>query len=234
MNADRSPLPLTTTAAAELLQLAEPVVRALITAGYLVPQSVGEDGPRLALSDLKAFIARNADNGAGVGLLERVLDPTRRRSDLAAAFYAEDLLEVISGRAQEMARRVFDIFAGVFPEAADWDQDLKDQFRAQAQGRFEAILAVTAQGSEVDEALFEDLRAVGASAARAGSPLPQLQVVLRISRDLVVQTAIEATEGRGWSRGPALSLLLTRVLPSIDRLTDALAQGYWETMLAGA
>ena len=35
--------------------------------------------------------------------------------------------------------------------------------------------------------------------------------------------------GRHW--GLALSLLLTRVLPAMDRLTDALAQGYWAAIL---
>src|SRR5437016_1037772 len=76
-----------------------------------------------------------------------------------------------------------------------------------------------------------DLQEVGASAAWAGSPLPQLLVVLRISRDLVVQTAVELAEERGRHWGLALSLLLTRVLPAMDRLTDALAQGYWAAVV---
>src|SRR5438477_353355 len=95
----------------------------------------------------------------------------------------------------------------------------------------EAILAVTGQGAEVDEALVGDLQDVGAGAAWAGSPLPQLLVILRISRDLVVQTAVELAEERGRHWGLALSLLLTRVLPAMDRLTDALARGYWQTVV---
>src|SRR5207237_3867299 len=75
------------------------------------------------------------------------------------------------------------------------------------------------------------LRAVGASAAWAGSPLPELLVVLRISRDLVVQTAVEIAEARGQGSSQALALLLTRVLPAMDRLTDALAQGYWSAVI---
>jgi hypothetical protein len=30
-----------------------------------------------------------------------------------------------------------------------------------------------------------------------------------------------------------LSLLLTRILPAMDRLTDALAQGYWAALMHG-
>jgi PAS domain S-box-containing protein len=130
-----------------------------------------------------------------------------------------------------MARRVYDIFSTVFPEAAGWTLREQARFIEQAKARFEAILAVTSQGSEVDEALVDDLQEVGAQAAWAGSPLPQLLVILRISRDLVVQTAVELAEERGRHWGLALSLLLTRVLPAMDRLTDGLAQGYWAAIL---
>jgi PAS domain S-box-containing protein len=58
-----------------------------------------------------------------------------------------------------------------------------------------------------------------------------LLVVLRISRDLVVQTAVEVAEERGRHWGLALSLLLTRVLPAMDRLIDAVARGYWQTVV---
>src|SRR5437588_665550 len=84
---------------------------------------------------------------------------------------------------------------------------------------------------EAVEALVGDLQDVGAGAAWSGSPLPQLMVILRISRDLVVQTAVELAEERGSHWGLALSLLLTRVLPAMDRLTDAIAQGYWSAIL---
>jgi PAS domain S-box-containing protein len=142
------------------------------------------------------------------------------------------LLDALDQRAADMARRVFEIFARVFPEAGGWTLHQQAAFVEQARDRFEAILAVTEQGADVDASLFEDLRSVGASAARSGSPLPQLLVILRISRDLVVQTAIEVAEGRRGQSGLALSLLLTRILPAMDRLTDALAQGYWEAILA--
>ncbi|MGH9003017.1 MAG: hypothetical protein ACRDYV_07800, partial [Acidimicrobiia bacterium] len=116
------------------------------------------------------------------------------------------------------------------PEIAQWTDDERDRFVDQSRRRFQAILAMTGRCEQVDEAQVEDLKALGASAAWAGSPLPQILVVLRISRNLVVRSALDiATEGgRQW--GPALSLLLTRVLPAMDRLTDALAQGYWSAL----
>jgi PAS domain S-box-containing protein len=130
-----------------------------------------------------------------------------------------------------MGRRALDIFRAAVPEASIWTDDEQARFVDQARKRFEAILAVTGQGQDVDETLVGDLQDVGASAAWAGSPLPQLLVVLRISRDLVVQTAVEVAEERGRRWAFALSLLLTRVLPAMDRLTDALAQGYWAAIV---
>jgi two-component system phosphate regulon sensor histidine kinase PhoR len=142
------------------------------------------------------------------------------------------LLEALDGKSEEMARRAHDIFASVFPETASWSITQQARFIEQAKARFEAILAVTGQGAEVDDALVGDLEEVGAAAAWADSSLPELLVVLRISRDLVVQTAVELAEERGRHWGLALSLLLTRVLPAMDRLTDSLAQGYWHATLA--
>src|SRR5947208_1715404 len=205
--------------AAGLLSLSIEGVRALVAAGYLRPTVVGVDGPRFALGDLKAFVARNADDGAG-NLFddEGTIDP-------------QALLDALDGRSDEMARRAYGIFASVFPEAARWTLAEQARFVEQAKKRFEAILAVTGQGEEVDDALVGDLEEVGASAAWTGSPLPQLLVILRISRDLVVQTAVEVAEERGRHWGLALSLLLTRVLPAMDRLTDAVAQGYWNAVV---
>jgi PAS domain S-box-containing protein len=216
-------LPLTEAAA--LLRLPPTAVEALVGSGYLVPSAKGPTGPEFTLPDLKAFLARNADNGSGnLWRGEPALEDLERVDP-------QDLLDALDGRADEMAKRVFDIFSTVFPEAATWDITKQARFIEQARSRFEAILAVTGQGAEVDEALVGDLQEVGASAASAGSPLPQLLVILRISRDLVVQTAVELAEERGRHWGLALSLLLTRVLPAMDRLTDALAQGYWAAIL---
>ena len=200
--------------AASLLDLTSDGVGALVQAGYLPAATEGSD-PRFAIGDLKAFVARNADSGAG-----NLFDTEGGPADPQA------LLAALDGRSEEMARRAFDIFATAFPEASSWGLAERARFIEQARNRFEAILAVTGQGEEVDEALVGDLEEVGATAASTGSPLPQLLVVLRISRDLVVQTAVEVAEERGRHWGLALSLLLTRILPAMDRLIDAVARGY--------
>jgi PAS domain S-box-containing protein len=195
-------------------------VRALVGAGYLRPREEGPDGPVFALGDVKAMLARLHDSGDTDLMLG---DPT--------AVDPQALLDALDGRAEEMARRAYAVFQAVFPEAAEWSLTERARFVEQARARFEAILAVTGQGEAVDQALVSELEQVGAAAAWAGSPLPQLLVVLRISRDLVVQTAVEVAEERGRHWGLALSLLLTRVLPAIDRLTDAVAQGYWAAVV---
>src|ERR1700687_5469437 len=217
--------------AAEMLGLSTDAVEAMVGAGFLLSGGRGPKGPEFSLSDLKAFLARNADNGAG-HLFEFGADGSLSATSAAAdSIDPQALLDALDGKSDEMARRAFDIFATVFPEATRWSMSEQAKFIEQARGRFEAILAVTGQGAEVDEALVGDLQDVGAGAAWAGSPLPQLLVMLRISRDLVVQTAVELAEERGRHWGLALSLLLTRVLPAMDRLTDALAQGYWAAIL---
>ncbi|MEA3076870.1 MAG: hypothetical protein QOF60_1778 [Actinomycetota bacterium] len=205
---------------AALLRLPASTVEELAAAGYLPAPEDGPGGPAFNLGDVKGFIARNADNGSGNLFLAE-----------AGAADAADLLEALDGKAELMARRAYEIFCTVFPETKDWDARERGRFLEQSKARFEAILAVASQGAEVDEALTGDLQEVGAAAAWAGSPLPQLLVVLRISRDLVVQTAVELAEERGSHWGFALSLLLTRVLPAMDRLTDSLAQGYWNAVV---
>lgn len=208
---------LTVEEAGEFLDVSPATVSALVSAGYVA----GADDGTLALVDLKAFLARNADNGAGNiadSLDGDVADP-------------QELLAALDGKADEMAHRAYEVFAAVFPEAARWSEPARTRFVDQARARFEAILAVTGQGAEVDDALVGDLQDVGAGAAWDGSPLPELLVVLRISRDLVVRTAVELAEARGRHWGMALSLLLTRILPAMDRLTDSLAQGYWAAVL---
>jgi PAS domain S-box-containing protein len=210
--------------AATVLRMAPDAVVALVDAGYLSPGTDGPDGPRFRLADLKAFVARNSGSEDDLFSFELGLDRLEQVDP-------RDLLDALDGRAGEMARRVFDIFSTVFPEARAWDITEQARFIEQARARFEAILAVTGQGAEVDEALVGDLQEVGAQAAWSSSPLPQLLVILRISRDLVVQTAVELAEEQGRHWGLALSLLLTRVLPAMDRLTDALAQGYWSAIV---
>jgi PAS domain S-box-containing protein len=203
--------------AAGLLAMSKEGVAALVAAGYLAPARAGADV--FALGDVKALHARMSDDHVHYDVI--VDDP-----DLVDS---QALFDALDGRSEEMARRAFDIFQTVFPEASGWSAPEQTRFVDQARRRFEAILAVTAHGADID--LAAELEQVGAAAAWSGSSLPQLLVVLRISRDLVVQTAVEVAEERGRRWGLALSLLLTRVLPAMDRLTDAVAQGYWEAIV---
>src|SRR3954452_15331544 len=203
--------------AATLLAMSREGVQALVAAGYL--PVAGPSADAFALGDVKALHARMSDDHVSYDVV--VDDPTR--------VDPQALLDALDGRSEEMARRGFDIFQTVFPEASGWALAEQARFIEQSRRRFEAILAVTAHGEAVD--LASELQQVGAAAAWSGSSLPQLLVVLRISRDLVVQTAVEVAEERGRHWGLALSLLLTRVLPAMDRLTDAVAEGYWEAIV---
>jgi hypothetical protein len=154
------------------------------------------------------------------------IDATDEEDRLAA------LIDVLASRSDEMAVRAYELYAAAVPETAMWSDTERDRFVGQSRQRFEAILAVAGQVDGLDESLVRDLKELGMTAAWAGNPLPPLLMVLRISRDLVVQSAlsIAGEEGRRW--GVPLSLLLTRVLPAMDRLTDALAQGYWAALVA--
>ena len=143
------------------------------------------------------------------------------------------LLEALSSRSAGMASRAYEVFAGAFPEAGGWTAGERARFLEQARRRFESILAVVARGDSLDRGLVADLREVGAGAAESGSPLPPLLVVLRISRDLVVQTAVEVAEERGRSWVRALGPLVTRAMTAVDQLTDAVAQGYWQATTRG-
>lgn len=232
---------LTLDQAADLLGLPVYGVEALVGAGYLQP--VGDPRPageaaevHLALTDLKAFLARNAGRGGGGGdELDAALERTGLRlpSDLTwPEMDTRALLRALDGQSAHMAERAFEVFAGVFPEARDWPGEQRARFVEHARSRFEAILAVAGMGDAVDDELTAELADVGRSAARAGTPLPEVLVMLRISRDLVVQTAVEVAESSGRRWGLALSLLLTQVLPALDRLTDAIATGYWEAVVA--
>jgi hypothetical protein len=232
MNTDQNPTVLTLDEASDLLELPRGAVEGLALRGYLAALPGRDQGLRFQLSDVKAFLARNAENGAGTGLIQLALAPRPADPHAGQAVDGEldpgALVQLLDDRAEEMACRVFKIFSTVFPEAEAWPETKQGAFVQRAKGRFEAILAVTELGADVDGSLFEDLRSVGQRAARSSTPLPQLLVILRISRDLLIHNAVEladAGEGRG---GMALSLLLTRILPAMDRLTDALAQGYWE------
>ncbi|MEY2406095.1 MAG: hypothetical protein QOG39_1011, partial [Acidimicrobiaceae bacterium] len=213
--------------AAGVLHLPVSSVEALVGAGYLRPSAEQDDGPRFAMGDLKAFLARNVDHG-GSG----ELDASLSLGDLDFGdFDPDSLFTALDSRAGTMARRALDLFVSFFPEAASWGPSQQARFIEDAKARFEAILAVASLGDDVDETLMAELASVGAEAAESGAPLPEILAVLRISRDLVVQTAVEVAEERGRHWGLALSLVLTRVLPALDRLTDAVARGHWQAVM---
>lgn len=216
---EHTPPPLNLEAAAGLVGLPAPALEALAASGYLAAIR-GEDGATgFQLPDLKAFVARNEDNGSGVGFFgsTRALEP-------------EELIELLGDRAEAMARRLLRMCVEVFPASRRWTDRQQAKFVRITKARFESVLAVAALGSRVDGSFYRELHEVGASAARSGTALPDLLMMLRMSRDLVVQNAVELAGIRDRPGGFALSLLLTRILPALDRISDALTEGYWETL----
>ncbi len=205
--------------AADALGLPVSGVEALADAGYL---RVHEE-QHISLSEVKSFLARNAPGGGDTA------------ADLLAGVDAaheetEAILDALERSTDDMARRAADIVARLFPEASRWPAAQRAQFEQQARSRFEAIVAVTRSASTDDE-LLEDLADAGGAAAFAGASLPQVLLTLRISRDLLVQTAVTAAEELGQHRSIALAIALTRVLPVLDRLTDTVARGYWSAVV---
>jgi PAS domain-containing protein len=205
--------------AGAVLGLPADVVRALADAGYLAPSSMRGGVPRFALGDLKAFQAR-----AGEPDVLAV-------DDLLEVFDPDAVLPLLDARADDIAQRTFDLLGAVLPEVLQFTDEQRQRFIDEAGERIRAILTVCAHGPRTDWELERDLAEIGADAALRGVPLPGVLIVLRTSRDLVVQTAVELAEERGRQWGLALSVALTRVLPAIDRLSDAVARGYWDALL---
>jgi PAS domain S-box-containing protein len=205
--------------AADALGLPVTGVVALVEAGYLPRESE----ELIPLSEVKAFQARNA---AGA---EDTDDDVLRGFDAAGAD-AEAILDLLERSVDDMARRAANIMSGAFPEAAAWRPEQRASFERQARARFEAIVALT-RSETADEDLLEELADAGGAAAFAGAPLPQVLLTLRISRDLLVQAAVSAAEELGQLRSIALAVVLTRVLPVLDRLTDTVARGWWTAVL---
>lgn len=228
MTSEHQPQALDLAGAADELGLPEDAVVALVDAGYLMAARGAAGTLSFELADLKAFVARNADNGAGSDLLERVLSSaTSRSTSDGRDLRPEELIDLLDGRAEQMALRVLKMFSTVFPDAERWTPGQQGAFVRRTKERFESVLAVASLGSRLDGELYEDLKGIGSAAARAGAQLPELLILLRMSRDLVVQNAVDLAENGGRHGGHALSLLLTRILPAIDRVSDALAEGYW-------
>lgn len=204
--------------AADALGLPVSGVEALAGAGYLHLDS----DRRVSLSEVKAFQARNTAGGGDTA------------DDLLGAIGAADedaeaILDVLERSVDDMARRAADILASTMPDGGRWSEQARDRFERQARARFEAIVAVT-RSDTTDDELLEDLADAGGAAAFAGAPLPQVLLALRISRDLLVQAAVGAAEELGQLRSIALAVVLTRVLPVLDRLTDTVTRGWWSAV----
>jgi len=219
-----TPGSLTAVEAGAVLGLPADVVRALADGGYLQATLV-RGVPRFALGDLKAFQAWSAE---ATGDAERW-----DLGDTGGGLEPDALLALLEGRVDEMAERALYLLQGVMPEAREWTEVQRERFLTEAGARIRGIIAVCAHGpgSVHVDGVAKDLAEIGADAANSGVPLPAVLVALRTTRDLMVQTAVEAAEDRGRRWGLALAVTLTRVIPSIDRLSDAVARGYWEAVL---
>ncbi len=250
MNPDSILPPLDLQSAAAVLGLPSTAVDALVAAGYLSARRSSAGDLCFGAADLESFVARNADEGSATDGADRALagvggapvsdgvhagvpraddDVSCRPVSATVGFGPEQLAELLDRRAELMARRVLMMFSAVFPEAASWSLQEQSQFLERARSRFESVLAVAAAGDRIDESVYQDLRRIGASAARSSADLRQTLFLLRMSRDLVVQNAV-GLAGGGGGRSHALSLLLTRILPAMDRLSDAVSGGYWEAL----
>ncbi len=218
---------LTLSEAATYLNLPRDAVAALVAGGFLRPVGHDPAGPVLSVKELRAFMVWNVEEPDDEELID-----LGAGGEGSAARQPNAMLDALEGLLDEMAEQAYEIFATLFPEARQWPHPDHERFLEQTKGRFRAILAVSRQGSDVDEALASDLQSVGGAAAWDGAPLPQLLVAMRISRDLLVQTAVDLAEEGGHRWGLGLSLLLTQVLPATDRLTDSLAKGYWSAVVS--
>ena len=145
----------------------------------------------------------------------------------------ERFLDELDSERGKMASRAYEVLVAALPETGDWSESKQAEYVEASKERFSAILAVSASGEEVDSDSLGELRDVGAGAAGSGIPLPALLATLRMSRDVVVQTAMRLSQDSA-GISAALSLVMTRVLPATDQISDALAQGYWGAVLAGA
>ncbi|HWE57085.1 MAG TPA: hypothetical protein VG435_16365 [Acidimicrobiales bacterium] len=223
MTTDHYPQILDLQTAAEYVDVSPFALKSLVTAGYVDASRNSDAQLRFTMSDLKAFVARNSDNGSSVDLPGDLVLP---------ALEPSELVELLDDRAEHMALRMLKMYSTVFPQVQSWPPARLSKFVTVTRARFKAILAV-ALSEKFDQELLDDLHHIGSSAAKHEVKLPEILLLLRVSRDLVVQNAIEVTESDDRPSGFALSLLLTRIMPAMDRLADALTAGYWETMFPG-
>lgn len=207
--------------AAETVALPAVALEALAAAGYVTAVEEPGSTPSFAAADLKAFVARNADDGSG---------PTPQSAEDNADLEPQELVDLLDERAEHMALRLLKMYSIVYPQAASWPVSRQGKFIERTKSHFEAFLAIAALGDRIQPELVEELHSIGAAAARSGSKLPQVLTMLRVSRDLVVQNAVDLAENGERPGGHALALVLTRILPAMDALGDALTAGYWEAM----
>lgn len=209
---------LTTDEAAAVLGLSAAVVGALVEAGHL-----RGSGGTVPIAEVKSFQARNlarddnvtAELLTGLGSIDNG---------------ADDILDALEAAIPDMARRITDRALHLFRQTDEWTADQLAELEVANRRRFAAILAVT-RGNRTDDELLVDLAELGSDAAFAGTDLPAVLGVLRMSRDLLVQAAIGAAEELGHEWGLALAVVLTRVLPVQDRLADTITRGYWSAVL---
>jgi hypothetical protein len=215
---------LTFDEAAASLRVSPETIEALVTAGYLRTET-GAGAAGIPLSEVKAFVARNTETE---GEPLDGLDVVELRNGAAPAEVA-DLAAALHARTDEMADRALEILATAFPEVSSWPAARTAHFLAQTHDRFDAILAVSTEADGVDDELLADMALVGSTAAASGTPLAEVLLTLRVSRDLIVQMAVEIAQGHGAAWSMPLALLLMRVLPALDRLSDAISAGWWDT-----
>ncbi|MBI3257584.1 MAG: PAS domain-containing protein [Actinobacteria bacterium] len=221
--------------AAELLRLSEAGVMALHEAGYL-ERAEGVEGhaPTFLLHDVKALSARLTgkveDDVPNQDLSELELFDELEMEASAPADLTF-LVSLLHEQAGEMAAKAYTSLCRVYEPAKAWTMEQRARFIDQTRSRFEAIFAMVIAGDDID--LAGELGEVGAMAARSGSSLPELLATLRISRDLVVEAAIELLEMSHQQWSEAFLALVARILPTIDGLTDAISRGYWTALMAG-
>lgn len=142
-----------------------------------------------------------------------------------------ELTAALGERVDELAEQVWDIFQHVAPEAESWDEKQAARFVDQARNRLAAVLAVVEHGAEVGDAIRRDLQTVGSNAVNSHSSLQQLVFTLRISRDVLLHSAIRllSDESEVWQW--KLSTFTQMMLPAVDRMTDAITAGCWSEKL---
>lgn len=221
--------------AAEILGLSPIGVIALHEAGFLVvAEGIEASETTFLLTDVKALSARLT----GVASEESIEATFREEMDFFDELEMEAsapvdltvLVALLNEQSGDMAARAYISLCRVYEPASSWTIEQRARFIDQTSARFEAIFAMVMAGDDID--LAGELSDVGAVAAASGSSLPELLATLRISRDLIVDSAVELLEMSPQQWAEAFPALVARILPTIDRLTDAISRGYWAALMS--